>query len=68
MWTIKPQTIYVLGGRMKVEFRAKRPGNNQHAQHHIMDVTSGDLSCRVRFSSAGEVLRIEKLTPGGGSG
>lgn len=61
MWTIKPQTIYVMGGRMKVEFRAQQM--NQPGRHIIMDITEGELTCRVRFSAGGEVIRIEKLTP-----
>lgn len=61
MWTIKPQTIYVMGGRMKVEFRARHAGVN-NTGHYTMDVTEGELSCRVRFSAGGEVIRIEKLT------
>lgn len=65
MWTIKPQTIYVLAGRMKVEFRARHAGVNGNG-HYVMDVTEGDLTCRVRFSAGGEVLRIDKLTPSAG--
>lgn len=62
MWTIKPQTIYVMGGRMKVEFKATHPG--RHGAQHLMNVTFGDVTCQVRFSASGEILRIEKLTHG----
>lgn len=64
LWTIKPHTVYPMGGRLKIEFKGVSGG-----RHVIMDVTEHEgmpnaITSRVRFLTGGEVIRIEKLTAG----
>lgn len=64
LWTIKPHTVYPMGGRLKVEFKA---GSNQHRMR--LDITQhegqpNEITSRVTFLTGGEVIRIEKLTAG----
>ena len=61
MFTVKPQIIYVAGGHIKIEFRPRRMSSP--GQHYTMDVTgSSGITERVRFTPAGEVIRVERLT------
>lgn len=64
LWTIKPHTVYPMGGRLKIEFRIMAGSGRP-----VLDVTEheglpNEITLRVRFLTGGEVIRIEKLTVG----